>query len=242
MFAGSPTIQVRLRSGKGDQDRAISIEQVLIASWTSRDRGAMEARLTELEQLGISRPPALPMVYQIAASRVTTGKRIEVFGGKTTGEVEFVLLRLDGAVWVGVGSDHTDRIAEAQDAAWSKQLCDKPVALEFWAFEDVQAHWDMLRLRSFLVTASGTRELYQEGSVSAMLPPGELLAMWSAMDPVPGCKLLFCGTLPAQGGIRAADRFEFELEDPVLGRKICSGYEVRTLPSFVSRRPAAAIH
>ena len=88
----------------------------------------------------------------------------------------------------------------------------------------------------------GTRELYQEGSVSAMLPPRELLAMWSAMDPAPGCKLLFCGTLPAQGGIRAAERFEFELEDPVLGRKICSGYEVRSLPPFVSPGPAAAIH
>ena len=34
----------------------------------------------------------------------------------------------------------------------------------------------------------------------------------------------------AKGGIRPADRFEFELEDPVLKRTIKHGYDVVTLP------------
>jgi hypothetical protein len=41
---------------------------------------------------------------------------------------------------------------------------------------------------------------------------------------------MFGGTFAAKGGIRPADRFEFELEDPVLKRKITHGYDVITMP------------
>ena len=36
--------------------------------------------------------------------------------------------------------------------------------------------------------------------------------------------------MPAIGGVRPATRFEGELEDPVLKRKITFGYDVKTLP------------
>jgi hypothetical protein len=41
---------------------------------------------------------------------------------------------------------------------------------------------------------------------------------------------MFCGTLAAHGGIRPSDSFEFELDDPVLVRKIERRYRVRALP------------
>jgi hypothetical protein len=41
---------------------------------------------------------------------------------------------------------------------------------------------------------------------------------------------MFGGTFAAKGGIRPATRFEFELEDPVLKRKIGHGYDVIELP------------
>ena len=44
-----------------------------------------------------------------------------------------------------------------------------------------------------------------------------------------GCAM-FGGTFAAKGGIRPASRFEFELEDPVLKRKIGHGYDVIELP------------
>ncbi len=43
-----------------------------------------------------------------------------------------------------------------------------------------------------------------------------------------GCAL-FGGTFAALGGIRPADRFEYELHDPVLGRTIRHGYAVHSL-------------
>jgi len=47
---------------------------------------------------------------------------------------------------------------------------------------------------------------------------------------LPDNTIMFCGTLAARGGVRPTGRFEFEIEDPVLGRKIAHAYSVRTLP------------
>jgi hypothetical protein len=41
---------------------------------------------------------------------------------------------------------------------------------------------------------------------------------------------MFCGTLGAKGGVRPASRFEMELEDPVLCRKLSCGYDIEALP------------
>ena len=41
---------------------------------------------------------------------------------------------------------------------------------------------------------------------------------------------MFCGTLAVQGDIGPAERFEIELEDPVLGRKLTHAYYITTLP------------
>jgi hypothetical protein len=41
---------------------------------------------------------------------------------------------------------------------------------------------------------------------------------------------MFGGTIAVKGGIWPADRFEFELDDPVLKRTIRHAYEVIALP------------
>jgi hypothetical protein len=41
---------------------------------------------------------------------------------------------------------------------------------------------------------------------------------------------MFCGTLAARGGIRPAQRFRMELEDPVLRRKLAHEYAIEVLP------------
>jgi Protein of unknown function (DUF2848) len=41
---------------------------------------------------------------------------------------------------------------------------------------------------------------------------------------------MFCGTLAALGGVRPSPHFAFELEDPVLGRKIDHEYSINSLP------------
>jgi hypothetical protein len=63
-----------------------------------------------------------------------------------------------------------------------------------------------------------------------MLHPNDLLSRFNADGALPDETLMFCGTLAAHGGVRATEQFAFEIEDPVLGRKIAHEYQVTTLP------------
>jgi hypothetical protein len=57
-----------------------------------------------------------------------------------------------------------------------------------------------------------------------------LFSLYGDGTSLPPGTAMFCGTLAVHGGIAAAERFEMELEDPSLGRKIAHSYRVRTLP------------
>jgi hypothetical protein len=206
----------------------VTIKQAVIAGWTGRDAQAVEKHIKELEVLGVKRPATTPIFYRVGAARLTTETSIEVLGERSSGEVEFVLLQTQGALWVGTGSDHTDREVEAYGVSVSKQMCEKPIAPLFWRFGDVAAHWDRLMLRSY-ATIGGGRALYQEGPVATMRHPEDLFARFDR-NGLPDGTLMFCGTLAVHGGLRPAERFEFELEDPVKGRKIQHGYDVVSLP------------
>ncbi|OVZ58275.1 hypothetical protein CDO44_14920 [Pigmentiphaga sp. NML080357] len=215
---------------EGVRQHDATISHAVIAGWTGRDRAAMEKHIAELEALGVPRPAATPMYYRVAAARLTTAPRIEVCGTDSSGEVEFVMLRIDGRLWVGIGSDHTDRKVETMGVAISKQLCEKPVGTDWWLFDDVAAHWDELLLRAYIVE-NGQRVLYQEGPVTAMRDPRDLIAGHAGAGGVlPEGAVMFCGTLAARGGIRFSPRFEFELHDPVLGRTLRHAYDIEALP------------
>jgi hypothetical protein len=63
-----------------------------------------------------------------------------------------------------------------------------------------------------------------------MLPVKTLIDGQFGKSGLPDGCAMFGGTFAAKGGIRPASRFEFELEDPVLKRKIGHSYDVVTLP------------
>jgi len=206
------------------------IEALVIAGWTGRDANAVEAHIAELERLGVKRPKSTPIFYRVAASLLTTADAIEVAGGDSSGEVEPVLVSLADGLWVGVGSDHTDRKLEAVGVTLSKQLCAKPVAPVLWPLAEVAPHWDRLILRSHAV-AGGRRRRYQEGPVARLRPPEELMRLYrNGPAALSAGTAMFCGTMAVEGEIAPADRFEIELEDPVLGRKISHSYSVKPLP------------
>ncbi|HYM18328.1 MAG TPA: DUF2848 domain-containing protein [Micropepsaceae bacterium] len=210
--------------------RDTRITEAVIAGWTGRDAAAVEKHIQELAALGVKRPATTPIFYRAAAARLTIESSIEVLGSQSSGEVEFVLLETGGRLWVSTGSDHTDREVEAYGVSVSKQMCDKPVAETFWPFGEVASHWDRLVLRSF-ATMDGKRTLYQEGTVAGMRHPEDLIRRYAKGRLNEGT-LMFCGTLPVHGGVRPAVRFEFELEDPVLKRKIAHHYDIISLPNL----------
>jgi hypothetical protein len=222
------TIDFTIHQGSGTAQQRVEITRLVIAGWTGRDPVARDKHIAELEELGIARPASTPIYYEVAASRLSTADILQASGGDSSGEVEFVLMSAGGELYVGVGSDHTDRKVETYNITVSKQMCDKPVAPELWRYQDVAAHWDQIVLRSY-ATIGGARELYQEGTLAGMLPPDDLIARRYGKAALPEGTAMFGGTFAAKGGIRPAERFDYEMFDPVLNRSISHGYAVQML-------------
>ncbi|SPC17624.1 conserved hypothetical protein [Cupriavidus oxalaticus] len=224
------TLTFDIDSRQGKSQRAVAIRQLVVAGWTGRDVDAMEAHIRELEELGVKRPPYTPVFYRVAAERLGAAPEIQVSGAASSGEAEFLLVNDGGEILVGIASDHTDREAETYGITVSKQMCEKPCAQTLWKLAEVEGHWDQLVLRSY-ATIDGERVLYQQGAVTAMRSPADLLDRFAGHGGSFGAgSAMLCGTLPAIGGIRPAQRFEIELEDPVLGRTLRHAYAIATLP------------
>ncbi len=112
-------------------------------------------------------PSSVPVYYRAAAATLTQAPRLEVLGPDSSGEAEPVIVSLADGLWLGLGSDHTDRKAETVGIALSKQLCGKPSAPACGRLDEVAPHWDDLVLRAY-ATIAGERVLYQEGRLTAL--------------------------------------------------------------------------
>jgi hypothetical protein len=201
----------------------------VIAGWAGRDEAAIRHHIEELAAIGVPPPSSVPVYYRAAAATLTQEARLEVLGPDSSGEAEPVIVSLADGLWLGLGSDHTDRKAETVGIALSKQMCGKPVGTGLWRLDEVEPHWDELVLRAHAII-DGERVLYQEGRLTALRTPQDLLARRpGGPDLAPGT-VMFGGTLGAIGGIRPAARFEMALEDPVLGRTLTHAYDIAVLP------------
>jgi hypothetical protein len=215
----------------GGDARVASVDTLIVAGWTGRDSTAVEQHIAELVAVGVQRPRTVPCFYRLGANLLTHAAGIDVVGSNASGEVEFVLLSLPDGLHVGVGSDHTDRTVEAYSVTVSKQMCPKPLSRELWAFADVADHWDQLILRSW-VTRNGTRELYQEGSVTKMLAATDLIDRYAGRrGALPVGTVMYGGTLTAIGSVCGGERFDVELEDPIRNRRLTHSYLARCLDS-----------
>ncbi|WP_342629356.1 DUF2848 domain-containing protein [Nguyenibacter vanlangensis] len=205
------------------------IDQLVVAGWAGRDSAAIEHHIQELEAIGVPRPSSVPVYYRVGSTLLCQSEHVDVLGTDTSGEVEPLLVALADGLWIGLASDHTDRKAETIGIALSKQLCIKPVARELWHWDDVKSHWDEVILRAW-IEEDGQQVLYQEGNVSLLRTPTDLLSELSNTTRfIPGSAML-CGTVPVHGGIRPSAFFAMELDDPVLGRTISHSYRVNQLP------------
>jgi len=210
--------------------RSMQIDALVIAGWAGRDADALEKHIAELEREGIPRPARTPEFYRVGVSLLTTAAGIQVPGDASTGEIEAFVLKADDELWVGVGSDHTDRKLEATSVVMSKQACPKPIGTSLWRYADIRDHWDAIEMRSYRYDGD-ERVCYQQGSLSANLTGDELLGRFeNAHGPVASGTLMFCGTIPAEGGIKFSHRFEMELHDPVRDLYLRHAYDIFSLP------------
>ena len=224
-----PLLTFERRSGGARDTVTFAPTNLIVAGWTGTDEKGLQHHIEELAALGVPPPSSVPVFYRNAVSNVMQVDRLQVLGPDTSGEVEPVVLAMADGLWLTVGSDHTDRKAEAMGIALSKQLCGKVVGTVAWRLDDVAHRWDSLIIRAH-ATIDGKRVLYQEGTLKSLRHPADLISRYGAGKPLAAGTVMMGGTMSAIGGIRPATRFEMELVDPLTGERISHAYDIEVLP------------
>jgi 4-hydroxyphenylacetate 3-monooxygenase len=185
-----------LRVMGGDESVEVQVRHLVAAGYTGRDEAEVRAHIDELAELGVAPPEAVPMFYVLDPSLVTTASPLRIASGASSGEVEPVLVCWQGEIYLGVGSDHTDRDLETTSVLASKAACPKPVGPEVVRLVGEKADLDGATMRS---RVDGVE--YQAGSLARLRPPYDLLARVRGVigDDLDGL-VLFCGTVPVLSG------------------------------------------
>jgi hypothetical protein len=203
-------------------------QRMINAGYVGRNQEEVRRHIEELAEQGIPGPKSTPTLYPVIPRALVTDSQIEVYSRETSGEVEYVLLIVDERrIFVGLGSDHTDRHLEEADIPRSKQICPNVLSRTVWPLDEVRDHWDDLLMRS-RVASSGQEVLYQEARLDLILGPEDLVAF--VQSKLPGSldgTVIFSGTVGMlTGGFVYGERFEAELVDEKLSRRLELAYDV----------------
>lgn len=218
------------------QTDLISVEynRMFNAGYVGRNQKEVRKHVQELAAKGVPAPSATPALYAVGSQCLCTEAEIDVYGSETSGEAEYVLLiKNDKTVYVGLGSDHTDRFLEKTDIPRAKQICPNMIGQTLWALDEVTGHWDELVLRSYVIQ-NGNQILYQEGTLGAIFSPGQLMDFVSeragtTLDNA----IVFSGTLSLKtGDFIYGEGFRAELVDLHLNRTLQLSYTIRPLTSL----------
>ena len=220
-------MNIDFRVAGGGEHFAYEPEALIIAGFTARDRATLKHHMEELRAIGVPIPEKTPTFYPVPCSLLTAETAIEVTTPESSGEVEPVLVARGDEWFIALGSDHTARDLEAVDIGRSKAACPKIISTELWRYAEVKAHWDRLTLRCWTVR-EGKRSTYQHGTCGDIMELEEIVRELRARKVTAAANVVMpMGTLPlVDGTFVFARRFELELEDPVLNRRLRLGYDV----------------
>ena len=220
------TMCFTVQGKNGEKPLELNYERVFAIGYAGRNIEKTMEHIKELERaLGVPAPKKIPTIFQCGNYVLTQEKKLAFVGEKTCGEVEYVIVIKDKTIYIGLGSDHTDRELEAASVPKAKQICAKPICDTVWEYEDVKDHWDEIELHSWQ-TLDGMEVLYQEGTLADILPVETILKeLDERVGGIDNC-VIFSGTVPVKDGFRFGSKFRYEMEDKKLNRKLSSEYEV----------------
>jgi hypothetical protein len=175
-----------------DRGASVSLtpDAFIIAGYTGRDRAMVQKHIDELEREGIAPPPEVPMWYDMPVTILTTADAIKTASAKSSGECEPVIIGIEDALYLGIGSDHTARDVEREDIRKSKAVCPKPVGRSLVRIDAFGPEFDALTIESWI-----DGEPYQAGTVAQLIPLAKTLAGFRARTKAKAFAL-FCGTVP----------------------------------------------
>ncbi|MEU7765596.1 DUF2848 family protein [Nocardia sp. NPDC049190] len=177
-----------------DETLVLTEFDLVVAGYTGRDEAAVREHVEELAAIGVPEPDSVPAFYPLDRSLAVVADEITVTGAGTSGEVEPLLVRTGGRLYLGVASDHTDRELERTTVAGSKAACPKPLGPTVLPLP-ADLDWDSVAVRS-----SVDGRPYQDGYLRALRIPTEVLALYLAAGDDGRDVVLLGGTVPVIGG------------------------------------------
>lgn len=220
-----------LENKQGHRELVFSYDRMVNAGYVGKNQEEVRRHIDELAAKGIPGPKSIPVLFPVICSALKIDSEIEVYENKTSGEVEYVLCVVsEDEVYVGLGSDHTDRHLEETDIPRSKQICPNLMSQRVWPLEEVESHWDDL-IMSASVVKDGEEILYQEGRLGLLLNPAELISFVKEKIGSPLKNLvIFSGTMGMlTGEFVFGESFSAKLVDEKTNRRLEISYDVKPL-------------
>lgn len=169
-------ISFRLHQGGSVKPLEMEYQHLFAIGYAGRNMEKTMEHIRELERdLGVPAPKKIPTIFECSNLLLTQEEDLQFVGNRTCGEVEYIILVCGDKIYIGVGSDHTDRELEGQNVLKAKQICPKPIGMDVWDYDDLKVHWDSIRVRSFQ-TVDGAEIPYQDGTLADILPPEKILS------------------------------------------------------------------
>jgi hypothetical protein len=224
-----------LENQQGRRPLAFNYSRMINAGYVGKNQEEVRRHIEELAAKGIPGPASIPVLFPVVCHALTTESEIEVYGGETSGEVEYVLcIVTEDEVYVGLGSDHTDRHLEKTDIPRAKQICPNLMSRTVWPLKEVERHWDDL-LMSASVVKAGKQVAYQKGRLGLLLNPAELMSFAKSKIGGPLVHLvLFSGTMGMlTEEFVFGESFSAALVDEHINRRLEISYNVKPLDYLV---------
>ncbi len=225
-------LKLTLETMGREEEILFEMRRMVNAGYTGRDQEKVRRHIEELKKEGVPAPHSTPTAYEMITQLLYFDDEIEVVSEKTSGEAEYVLLCWGEEVFVGVGSDHTDRELESVSIIKSKQVCPNVMSHRIWRLKEIRKEWDEMVLRSWTKDEEGKKILYQEAPLATMMTPEDLMdfVKGQSIDQDLHGTVIFSGTLPlVTGQFIYGPFFEMELYNPRTERKLHCHYQVRLL-------------
>ena len=130
----------------------------------------------------------------------------------TSGEVEYLIIKHSNEIYIGIGSDHTDRKLESISVPKAKQICPKPIGEEVWLYKDVKEHWNEIEAESYQ-NIDRKKVLYQKGKLSEILPVEKIISELENRVGNIEDSVIFSGTVPLVSTFKYGNEFICKIFD-----------------------------
>ena len=219
---------------KGENDSSIGqiefdLNRLLIVGYSGSNIEKIKEHIKELkEHLGVPEPKKIPTIFECSKELLTTEKEIKFVGNMTSGEVEYLIIKHSNEIYIGIGSDHTDRKLESISVPKAKQICPKPVGDEVWLYKNIKEHWNEIEAESYQ-NINGQKILYQKGKLSEILPVEKIILELENRVGNVEDSIIFSGTVPLESTFKYGDEFICKIYDKKNNSTLNLNYEINQI-------------